>query len=379
MIKCTLSWFIAVVIASCSGQSEHNGSLDDKVISIDPLMAEKLKCSQLFDTLQYVLLETRDDALIAGIDKIEISDSVLYLLDRSASTVWMYSMDGRYLNRIAAMGRGKGEYISCTDICIGDNIKILDRTGQKIEIYDKDANYLKSVMINQMANAFFSNNDDQYWLFTKGNDMYTKNAASNLAYNLFYWDGGEKQGFVPYNRYIDNFFSHEVFNYCVEIDELLCFFSRRDTIYELKGDSLKYRYVIDFGKSRMPLELHGSNEIQMKPEYASVLTLLQSEKYLFMNYTHDNRVKFILMDKTDSVQVNCHSLLNDMDGISLLLCMPKKILENELIFVHSAYEIVSQMKSEKNKQYESGYSKFVHLKETDNPVLILGRLKNNLK
>lgn len=45
MIKCTLSWFVAVVIASCNGQSEHNGSLDDKVISIDPLKAEKLKCS----------------------------------------------------------------------------------------------------------------------------------------------------------------------------------------------------------------------------------------------------------------------------------------------------------------------------------------------
>lgn len=297
-------------------------------------------------------------------------------MDKRAFTVWIFTLDGHYLNKISQRGRGQGEYISCTDMCVSDNIKILDRTGRKIEIYDLNGNHQKSISVNQMPNAFYAYNDTQYWLFTKGNDMYTKNAHSKLAYNLFYSDKGQTKGFIPYNKYTDNLYTEDAFNYCRDINELLFFSPRKDTIYSLQNGSIISRYWINFGENRTPFELYKNSELKDKPGYASIMNCLQSKKYLFLNYGHENRIKFFLIDKT-SKNINCRTLINDIDGISLLLCMPKTIVNDQLVFVRNAYEILNQVNSSQNLKYKNKYSCFSKLKETDNPVLIFAKININ--
>lgn len=377
---------IVVFISSCINNSKKSGKSGIQnqvesiyeVIAINPSEANNVKCSELFEAFKYVTLETNDSVLIAGVDKIDIVDSTLYLLDRRGFTVWVYTMDGKYLNKIDHRGRGAGEYLSCADMCVSDNIKILDRSGQKIEIYDLQGNHQKTVSIGQISNAFYACNDDQYWLFTKGNDMYTKYANSKLSYNLFYVNKDQKRGFIPYNKYIDNLYSEDVFNYSRVLDELLFWSPRRDTIYSLRNGNAISKYFVDFGKNRIPLELYKNIEIKDKPEFASILNCLQSEKYLFLNYSHENRVKFFITDKV-SKKINGRTLINDTDGISLLLCTPKYIINDQLLFVRHAYEIVNQINDPKNSKYKDKYSCFSDLKETDNPVLIFGKLNNSIK
>ena len=56
------------------------------------------------------------EVTIGKISKIEVLDSLLYLLDESSKSVHIFTDAGRYVNTISGRGHGAGEYINIDDI-----------------------------------------------------------------------------------------------------------------------------------------------------------------------------------------------------------------------------------------------------------------------
>ena len=87
----------------------------------------------LTDTVvQIVPLETTDEALIANIDKIDIKNNRIYIMDRHAKSVYVYDMNGKYLNRINNIGQGPGEYAFLSYMTVTDStVIVIDHLMEK--------------------------------------------------------------------------------------------------------------------------------------------------------------------------------------------------------------------------------------------------------
>lgn len=110
------------------------------VLNIDQATRiDSFKLSTMFDSVQIITLDRSADALIGNIDRIEIVDGYIILLDKNiAKKIFVFNQKGEYIRQIGNSGQGKGEYISSADFTldrIQKHIFILDRQPKKIHKY----------------------------------------------------------------------------------------------------------------------------------------------------------------------------------------------------------------------------------------------------
>lgn len=91
-----------------------------------------------------------DEAVIGELDKVILFDSILYLMDNSRNnSIYLFSLDGKYISTISDFGSGPEEYIQLTDIFIDtedSTLNVLSRVDSKLLKYDLVGERLVSVM-----------------------------------------------------------------------------------------------------------------------------------------------------------------------------------------------------------------------------------------
>ena len=90
----------------CSNQQRHHG--DAKVLSVE-LKHQDVNLEDLFERVEIIPLETNDSCLITKIVAAISTADYIYVLN-GGSGVLRFSDDGRFINRIGAVGQGPGEY-----------------------------------------------------------------------------------------------------------------------------------------------------------------------------------------------------------------------------------------------------------------------------
>jgi len=77
------------------------------------------------------------------------SKNMIYVLDSDEKTVYKYTEEGRFLRRLGRSGQGPGEFQRPCSICIDaeDSLYVLDRLNRRIEVFDSNDDYLRSVKI----------------------------------------------------------------------------------------------------------------------------------------------------------------------------------------------------------------------------------------
>lgn len=159
------------------------------------------------------------EVTIGKISKIEVLDSLLYLLDESSKSVHIFTDAGRYVNTISARGHGAGEYINIDDIFAdGENktINILSRQNGKVYVYNAQGN--KQTRILQLPKHFFkmsrtadgyigymgnftedTSKPYNYWLLDK--QMRIKNCFGQIDKNL---ESRVSLNFQPFSSFKTN-------------------------------------------------------------------------------------------------------------------------------------------------------------------------------
>ena len=99
---------------------------------------------------KFIQLETNDESIIGRIDKVITHKNRIFILDKELSkSIYIFTAKGRYLNKIAKIGQGPGEYIALDDITLtGNEIVILDIDQEKL-IYYLDNQFRKERKIDQ--------------------------------------------------------------------------------------------------------------------------------------------------------------------------------------------------------------------------------------
>ena len=100
-----------LLFASCRHGSEGKINYNFETIDVDFSDTQKALSTDIIDSIEYIkLADTKDP--IGNVKKIIVADGKIMLLDNSRKSIWIFTTDGKFVNRISAPGQGPEEYTS---------------------------------------------------------------------------------------------------------------------------------------------------------------------------------------------------------------------------------------------------------------------------
>ncbi len=281
------------------------------------------KFSDIFDSVSFVKLETRDDALIGMIDDIIAVDDKFVILDISmAKGVFVFDNEGRFLNRIGRSGRGPQEYDHPSNITYdkyNDEIIINNNNRQTLMCFKLDGTFVREIqldfyfgtlaVVDANTIAIYRNNRG------RGEDDY------NLV--LIDRDGNVKNRFLPIDRTTDllsppcqmAFFSYG------DSLQFSPMYSR--TVYNIDESGLTPKYRLDFGDRNIPYRsLKGvtsrdfRQEIRESRNYMYVNAYAETTDHLIFRFVYYNGLGYdCYYSKATGKYVVGAMFINDMYGL----------------------------------------------------------------
>lgn len=125
-----------------------------------------------------IYLDTCSESLISSVERIEIDDSLIFILNKEnfgKRTICVFNIDGKYIGRIGNIGRAHNEYITIRAWTLDKaNNEVLIKTGESptIKRYNYQGNYIGSINL-----SFKFNSISELSVMQNGNIL-----AKNLIY-----------------------------------------------------------------------------------------------------------------------------------------------------------------------------------------------------
>jgi hypothetical protein len=260
-------------------------------------------------TIEAVInLEANDISLIGEVDRIEIFDSLIFILDRfQSSAVLIFDKNGKFLTR-TSNGRGPSEMISPWDFYIDKNkrqIIIYDQNTFRLMSYDFNLNLIKSSSHQGLPiRNFIYIGEDTVFAFTQSpiigeirediepvhyNYLVFTNELSTVIDKLFKYP----REFTPFT--CASPISHSSgLKFLVPFDY---------SIYSYDNGQVKQEYKINpgsFGFSPSELEKGASyimDKIRNKEKISFLDQLHESEEYLSFNFWYKDDTNTCIYDK----------------------------------------------------------------------------------
>ena len=240
--------FVCVLFFSCA-----ENSYVATTISFNPMSKKR----SVFETgiikdVKLVKLES-DSCIVGKIDKILYNDSLLYIMDSSvAYEVFIFTKDGKFVNKISKHGHGKYEYTQLWDIFFDkdkDALCLLSRCDQKVISFTPDG---KTVLGESQLPKMFGNIVPTTNGYIGYMDNYSQNP--NMPYNLWTMDKSFNllDGFIRIDPKQEST-SHAFVNTMSVYGDALYFKPELvSTIYQIKDGKVSERYKFDFGEKNFP-------------------------------------------------------------------------------------------------------------------------------
>lgn len=120
-------------------------SCNQKAVKIEYLQneSEELNISSLFSSIQTIVLETRDDALIGEISLVRYGENRIFILDkRRALSVFVFDGEGNFIKKIEGGWTGPG-YLNFPDhlVVLKDELMIYDPRQNKVMVFSLDGSF----------------------------------------------------------------------------------------------------------------------------------------------------------------------------------------------------------------------------------------------
>jgi len=140
----------------CSVHSCNSGSVEKKeqivpetvtVFDLDNLSptVDKLRLSDIAESIDYIPLETRDDCLLGSINGMKFTDEYVFLM--GVGDIFQFDHQGKFIRRLFRVGKGPGECYA-RDFAIdalNSQIYVYDNFKPKYNIYNFDGEFINSL------------------------------------------------------------------------------------------------------------------------------------------------------------------------------------------------------------------------------------------
>lgn len=411
-----------LLITSCDGGKKGSDSLLSIDIKGNINKMEIINLSQFSNSIRYVPFEYKEDFSFTNYPQFDISGNLV--LVSNFTNCYLYNNDGKIIANIGKKGRGPGKYQYISNLGFAENNKIFISSLYDIVEYNIDGTfmnkYTKSILINDSL-SFKS------WRIINDSLIFghIPNSTGKIKFKAMIID---KYGSVKnkYNNYIlckrnspvagglEDFAHINLFNGSVFYKELF-----NDSLFTLNDHyEMIPRYYFNLGNLKMPASDRVKSPIgQIILQYVFVYEIFQTDKYLFLKCDFGNRFpskrltsKQSIFPGGDPVWINTtyalgifnkqtgdltfskptttdnplftSGLYNDIDGGPRFF--PKmQVNDSTMVMWIKADELKNHVASDEFKNNIPKYpekkkelEKLANgLKETDNPVLMIVRLK----
>jgi hypothetical protein len=321
--------FIAIVLIQvCACNSEKKSDLTGfKQIYVDIDKTERINVADYFKYSSFIVLETTNDNLIAHIDKVQILDSKIYVMDCKQHSIYIFDNKGKYLRKIYRRGGGPEEYIYITDFNVDattGNIWVYDGQSGRMLNYTSEGQFLNKQEI-PLGLSFISLKNNR-WMF------YTEYGGNKGFYKLNVCDKNfaVTDVFLPFPKYMSgriymagktrSMFSE--YNDTLHISPLL---SNKIYVYNRATNDIKGKYEIVFAGQKHSYFDENSNENEVKKalssfgnETASYINGFYSlHSFVFFRFLYNNIMHFCLYDELTGKILCDKKMLLDENGLFL--------------------------------------------------------------
>ena len=391
-MKSKYLFLLVLLTLSCKSQ-------DNTLYEIDPrnFIDNRITLAEIADDITYIPLD--NNIPIGLLYNLKITPGNIYLSIKDVGIV-KFDRSGKLICKIGKRGRGPGEYYYFMDFTVDEitgNVFVMDKSV--IKVYSKAGHFVRVINYSEyLSNMGGDIEIFNSLLFIPDYIQYGKSKFNWVILDTLGNLVSMKDNSVPpftINQVIDG----KIYKF---EDKLFYFNALNDTIFSISTD-LKYTgaYLFSHGDFRWPREDFAFSSPTQIYAFFKPLKMFETNHFIFLAYSYLDKAAISLIDKKTKKIFNSYKhdkvggmvktkalILNDLDGGMPLSTTPiiNYYEENDkeyLITLISPFDLIKYIASnefkilipkypEKKKELETLANR---LKETDNPVLMLVRLK----
>lgn len=380
--KFALLILISIFVSSCDQHKlENKDALEIVEISNAFEKRVPININDISRESNYIVLETTDESLIGSNYTVYSDDKHIVAIERKRILVFDRG-SGKYIRTIGNSGSGPSDYSNTyAKMPYNEEKRIFyaDRSRERYE-YDINGKLLNKRKGPELVYDFVNIDDHTYagfidnYLGDEKNKMIIFNEADSIIKIFPNYKSFPFKGSI--NVYIIN-------SWFYKLDSQLYFCERfSDTLFNVTPDSLIPRFVFNKGAYSFPYELRGDiNNVYTK--YFLTENIIESSRYIFYAFSYNKMIYTAVYDKKQkNTYVNEHSggsfngnINYNYDFVPLKLSSING--KGELTCTIDAFKIQQwfQTNSAKSGILPDNIKKLSSINESDNPVVVIARLK----
>lgn len=366
------------IIYGCKNINQDHKISQDHTVFIDPFL-KNISCplSEIIGNIKVVHLETSPNCLIGHFSYLIFLDDK-YIVFVSDKSILIFDNQGKYLNKIDALGKGPKEYGTIANAFvdpINKMIYIVDYDD--IKLYNFAGEYRSTLKLSSKSGGVYRRSNakliivcSQIYSYEKREMLYLLDSNFNL-YHTFYSNNPDVCKDIKQNLFFAGT-PYEINGRLYYIEPFV------ETIYEISDTLLIPHWTISSGdlglKTEDGINIDNFNKASDK---IPPLGLRETENLFFINYTFNNALYMSLFDKRNNKFIfhQKYSPGDFPDKSSPILGMKNDLIENSPLFwpkyinnntIVSLTEPVSMTAEQRKK---------LGCNQDDNTILFIGELK----
>lgn len=354
-----------------------------------------IKLSDLgFTDIEYIQLESREHSMISGTDDLFMRNNLVFsesnFIIHRFTSILEFKSNGKFITGIGTKGRGPNEFTAAHDVKFNQtnqDIYLLARWQKKFFVYSENGNLLRTFPIT-FSPSEFQFIDDKILCYSENHMGDIQNSYTLIDTNgrvikhfpnKYPFKNHDAYGIVGENlfyRFNNKLFKKEVYS---------------DTIYSYNNEKFTPHMIIQVGEKLISPKARTEFESRyLAKNFIIPLNLFEFGDYVYYEFVYRFAPNDVLIYSFIGSKKNTYKALintdegftNDLDGG--LNIVPKTIKDDNTIIgwadplklkahvASAAFKNSTPKYPEKKKELEMLANR---LKDTDNPVLILVRLK----
>ncbi|MBV7529822.1 6-bladed beta-propeller [Chitinophaga sp. sic0106] len=379
----------------------------EKVMRLDPKMARGGTTSKIFETMEFIPLETTKASLFGKIDQLAVSDDFFIIRDASTNCVLLFKKDGSFYKKITG-GNAENYKNLIQHITVDVHKKTIyvHRNSKPMsELYDFDCNLIRkdSAIKDKYATTLLSNG------YMVARHFYARDNKKDSAVNRvsIYKDTMLTKGLMPLNSFGGpdagtNMITTSTMNLLRSENDTVVYMSdfNEQLIYRVTKDTaLPYlRFIFPLAQTVPPDAMRDSLGKQRPWEYFSKNpayiysignTATLGNYFLFRLTSYGKPATMVMNLKTGNM-LQLEKVSTDSTTCFLPFTTGNEWQNEGITQIHEGYLYCSEAASlmfnahERNMAfrtvaYPERLEKFFKKgKPSDNPILIRFKLKDNL-
>jgi hypothetical protein len=215
---------------------------------IDPDNARGGSAGQVFDSVEFIPLETSKESLFGSIDQMEVTDSLFIILDTQGRSILLFYRTGRFYKRITTGGLDKYFYWFALDRSRGE-IAVTNNYSGGLLIYDLQGRFVRKERCPEHSESLYHLPGNRVWYNLQRGLRYEN--TDHILYDLCCSNGYDSvvRKFKPYNAHNEaNEYNigASPLNYSGEPGSCMYSMPYEYTIYQLNDTGILHKFQLVF-------------------------------------------------------------------------------------------------------------------------------------